>query len=303
MARIVETAWAKINLALHVTGQREDGYHLIDSLVTFADFGDMLSITSSEADSISIDGEFGNALAADRDNLVAKARDHLRRRAESAGHAAQPVSIHLLKNLPVASGIGGGSADAAACLRGLMRFWHLRESLAEPGELASTLGADVPMCMASRPLIAGGIGERVEPADYLPALPLVLVNPLVSVSTPESFARLARKDNAPLRLEQKPASADDLIRLLRDSRNDLEGPATTIAPVIGEVMAALRETKPLFHRMSGSGATCFAIFETLEAARLASERLRDTYLEWWVRECMTRTASDCQLPESTDVEN
>ena len=288
MVRIVETAWAKVNLALHITGQREDGYHFVDSLVTFADFGDGLAFTNSDEDYLSVDGEFGNTLLADSDNLVARARDHLRMLANSAGHAAQPVSIHLLKNLPVASGIGGGSADAAACLRGLIRIWQLPETLVNPANTASQLGADVPMCMLSRPLTAGGIGEKTEAAGWLPALPILLVNPLVSVSTPDVFARLIQKNNGPLERPKGDGSVDGLVRALRDTRNDLEEPATEIAPVIGDVMSALGETKPLFHRMSGSGATCFGIFDSAEAAHLAGEYLHDKYPGWWVRAGVTR---------------
>lgn len=289
MTKIAETAWAKINLALHVTGQRNDGYHLIDSLVTFADFGDALFLSSEHEDRLSIDGEFGNALSADGDNLISRARDHLRQQAQGAGHAAPPVSIHLLKNLPVASGIGGGSADAAACLRGLMRLWDLPEHILEPSDMAASLGADIPMCMLSKPLVARGIGENTEKADWMPALPVVLVNPLMPIATPEVFAALAKKDNAPMTLEPPFGGTNDLISMLRNTRNDLEAPAQALAPVIGEVMAALDECEPQFRRMSGSGATCFAIFDTEDTARLAGEALRDTYPGWWVRAGMTRT--------------
>ncbi|MCP4316667.1 MAG: 4-(cytidine 5'-diphospho)-2-C-methyl-D-erythritol kinase [Hyphomicrobiales bacterium] len=291
MPEIVETAWAKINLALHVTGRREDGYHLIDSLVTFADFGDVLSFAGSENDSLSINGEFGGTLTADGDNLVAKARDFLRHLADKIGHSTQPVAIHLEKNLPVASGVGGGSADAAACLRGLMRLWQVPEHGVNLTDLATGLGADVPMCITSTPLIASGIGENIAAADWLAALPIVLVNPLTQVSTQQVFGALSRKDNEPLKLKPSSGDRNELAGVLRKTRNDLQKPATALAPVIDEVMVALAEYQPVFHRMSGSGATCFAIFQNADAARLADEALRDKYLQWWVRSGMTRAAS------------
>lgn len=291
MPEIVETAWAKINLALHVTGQREDGYHLIDSLVTFADFGDVLSFTESKKDSLSIVGEFAASLAADADNLVVKARDFLREHADQIGHSTQPVSIRLEKNLPVASGIGGGSADAAACLRGLMRLWQMPRDGVTLADSATGLGADVPMCIVAKPLIASGIGENIAAVECLPALPIVLVNPLIPVPTQQVFAALSGKDNEPLRIKPSGGNPVALAGMLQKTRNDLQEPAIVLAPVIGEVMAALAQYQPVFHRMSGSGATCFGIFRDADAARLAGDALRDTYPQWWVRTGTTRTAS------------
>jgi 4-diphosphocytidyl-2-C-methyl-D-erythritol kinase len=289
MTATIETAWAKINLALHVTGQRDDGYHRIESLVTFADFGDRLTFSAAPADSLPISGAFAETVPAGGDNLVVRARDYLRRLAGNAGHGTGPVRIALEKTLPVAAGIGGGSADAAACLRGLMRLWDLPAKLLDDARLATELGADVPMCLVSAPLVARGIGEELSVVTWLPRLPVVVVNPMIPVSTPEVFARLDHKDNGPLALQPPDGSMDDLVRLLRGLRNDLEKPAAGQVPVIGEVMAALDARGPRLRRMSGSGATFFALFDSPDAARLAGRAINDQYPHWWVRSGLTRT--------------
>ncbi|MEM9104686.1 MAG: 4-(cytidine 5'-diphospho)-2-C-methyl-D-erythritol kinase [Pseudomonadota bacterium] len=288
MTAIEETAWAKLNLALHVTGQRDDGYHQLESLVTFADFGDRLSIRSEPEDSLSIDGEFAGGVPKDASNLVVRARDHLRRLAETDGHSTPPVGLHLEKQLPAASGIGGGSADAAACLRGLTRHWKLPEDLLDPVDLATALGADVPMCLLSKPLIAGGIGEELSTVAWLPPLPVLAVNPLVPVSTPDVFSRLQNKINPALPF-QHTTRPEDLMDLLHCLRNDLQMPAMELASEIATVLTVLEAHKPLLQRMSGSGATCFALFESLETAQLAARTLKDQYPQWWVRSGMTRT--------------
>ena len=200
-AEFYETAPAKINLALHVVGQRADGYHLLETLVTFADTGDRLSFAADDADRFSIFGPFSAVLATNdglTDNLVLRARDLLRQAVIATGQQAPAVAIHLEKNLPVASGIGGGSADAAATLRALLRHWNARIVPENLAPIALALGADVPMCLESRTLIARGIGEDIEPVSDLPEFFLVLANPLKAVSTPEIFRRLLDKANPPL---------------------------------------------------------------------------------------------------------
>ncbi|MDR6081539.1 4-diphosphocytidyl-2-C-methyl-D-erythritol kinase [Agrobacterium sp. SORGH_AS440] len=199
-AETVEAAPAKVNLALHVTGQRADGYHLLESLVVFTEAGDTIHIQDADVDSFSISGPFGDLLHAGDggNNLVTRARDLLRNALASMGQPAPPVAIHLEKNLPVASGIGGGSADAAATLRALLRHWRAGMTADRISSIALTLGADVPMCLESRSLIARGIGEDIEPVNDLPELFLVLANPLKAVSTPEIFRRLQNKANPPL---------------------------------------------------------------------------------------------------------
>ncbi|RRN75910.1 4-(cytidine 5'-diphospho)-2-C-methyl-D-erythritol kinase [Agrobacterium deltaense] len=281
----IEAAPAKINLALHVTGQRADGYHLLETLVTFTEAGDTIRIRDADADSFSISGPFGDLLRAGDggDNLVTRARDLLRDALASTGQPAPPVAIHLEKNLPVASGIGGGSADAAATLRGLLRHWRAGIAPDTLASMALTLGADVPMCLESRSLIARGIGEDIEPVTDLPELVMVLANPLKAVSTPEIFRRLQTKTNAPL-----PASATiGWMDFLAQSRNDLQPPAQALLPEIGEIIGLLSQEGAVLVRMSGSGATCFGIFHSLEAARKAETSLRKKRPGWYFQ--ATRT--------------
>ncbi len=281
----IEAAPAKINLALHVTGQRADGYHLLETLVTFTEAGDTIRIRDADADSFSISGPFGDLLRAGDggDNLVTRAKDLLRDALASTGQPAPPVAIHLEKNLPVASGIGGGSADAAATLRGLLRHWRAGIAPDALASMALTLGADVPMCLESRSLIARGIGEDIEPVTDLPELVMVLANPLKAVSTPEIFRRLQTKTNAPL-----PASATiGWMDFLAQSRNDLQPSAQALLPEIGEIIGLLSEEGAALVRMSGSGATCFGIFHSLEAAKKAETSLRKKRPGWYFQ--ATRT--------------
>lgn len=281
----IEAAPAKINLALHVTGQREDGYHLLEMLVTFTEAGDVLRITDADVDRFSISGPFAQGLKdADPDsNLVLKARDLLRAHLQECGIATPPVSIHLEKNLPIASGIGGGSADAAATLRGLIRHWNVQVGSDLLGEMALKLGADVPMCLASTPLIARGIGEELTLLPNFPQLSLVLVNPLQAVSTPAIFRLLESKNNAPL-----PALADDdWLSMLGALRNDLQPPAMRLLPQIQDVLSLLDANGAEFVRMSGSGATCFGLFASWEQAQAAAAQLREQQPEWYVQETTT----------------
>ncbi|NSX84637.1 4-(cytidine 5'-diphospho)-2-C-methyl-D-erythritol kinase [Agrobacterium tumefaciens] len=281
----IEAAPAKINLALHVTSQRADGYHLLETLVTFTEAGDTIRIRDADADSFSISGPFGDLLRAGDggDNLVTRARDLLRDALASTGQPARPVAIHLEKNLPVASGIGGGSADAAATLRGLLQHWRAGIAPDALASMALTLGADVPMCLESRSLIARGIGEDIEPVTDLPELSMVLANPLKAVSTPEIFRRLQNKTNPPL-----PASATiGWMDFLAQSRNDLQPPAQALLPEIGEIIGLLSQEGAALVRMSGSGATCFGIFHSLEAAKKAETSLRKKRPGWYFQ--ATRT--------------
>ncbi|MGR9322386.1 4-(cytidine 5'-diphospho)-2-C-methyl-D-erythritol kinase [Rhizobium leguminosarum] len=276
---ISEEARAKINLALHVTGQRPDGYHLLDMLVTFTDHGDRLDFMRSPTDEFTLSGRFGETLAGDGcTNLVLKARDLLR---EAIGPLAFPVRIQLEKNLPVASGIGGGSADAAATLRGLMRLWGTSLPEEALAALALKLGSDVPMCLASRPLIARGIGEKIEPVPELPVLAMVLANPLKGVSTPEVFRQLATKNNPALSLPPSRPLAADWLAAIAAARNDLEPPARELVPEIAAISAMLQANGALLTRMSGSGATCFGIFATMAAAEDAAAALHDARPDWY----------------------
>lgn len=280
---IKEEAPAKINLALHVTGRREDGYHLLDSLVTFADFGDTIVALAAAEDVFSISGPFAAALADEPGNLATLARDRLRAAIVAAGGEAPPVALHLEKNLPVASGIGGGSADAAAALRGLSRLWQSPLSPAQLGEIALSLGADVPMCLAGRPLIAQGVGADLASAENLPPLSLLLVNPLKPVSTPDVFRRLEHRDNAPMAPLPEGMALADWAVFLAGQRNDLEAPARLLVPDIGRIITLLGLTGAQMARMSGSGATCFGLFDSNEAARTAGRTIRAAQPGWFVQ--------------------
>jgi 4-diphosphocytidyl-2-C-methyl-D-erythritol kinase len=285
---VVEQAPAKINLALAVVGRREDGYHLLDSLVTFTAFGDRLGLSPAPEDRFTISGRFGAALETDSDNLVTRARDRLRRALAEQGRNASPVHIHLEKNLPVASGIGGGSADAAATLRGLLALW--RASLPEGvlDAIAVSLGADVPMCLAGRPLIARGIGEDITPVAML-AMPVVLGNPLVGISTPAVFKALACPHNPPLGLERQPT---DWLAAIAGLRNDLEPPARRLCPQIGAIADGLAATDARVVRMSGSGATCFALYPAMEAAEAAAAALSRKHPHWFFTATKTLGATN-----------
>ena len=249
MRQVRAFAPAKINLCLHVTGQRADGYHLLDSLVAFAGIGDEISVEPAETLRLTIDGPMAQGLAAEG-NLVLKAARFL----NSAGTAA----IRLTKNLPLASGIGGGSSDAAATLRALSALWGL--ALPEP-EATAALGADVPACMIGQALRLRGIGEGLTRLPPLPEMDVLLVNPGVAVPTPAVFGALTRRDNPPLP-ETLPHWPDPqtFCLWLQDQRNDLLAPAITIAPVIARVLDTIRQTRCLFAGMSGSGATCFGLY-------------------------------------------
>ncbi len=270
---------AKINLALHVVGRRADGYHLLDSLVVFADVGDTLA-ASAGAPGFAIDGPFAAGLSAGADNLVRRAEQRFRERFP----ALPELTLRLEKHLPVSSGIGGGSADGAATLR-LLAFLAGGVDGAALASLAGELGADGPMCLRSEPLRARGIGERLDDWGKLPALDLVLVNPGVAVSTPAVFNALARPDNPPLP-EALPTfdNAAALASFLAEtSRNDLATPAKTVAPQIAEAEAAVAASAGcLLARMSGSGATVFGLFGDGASARRAAAAIKAARPDWWV---------------------
>jgi 4-diphosphocytidyl-2-C-methyl-D-erythritol kinase len=268
-ATLIEPAPAKVNLFLHVTGRRGDGYHLLDSLVVFAGIGDVLHAQPANELSLRLAGPFGAALAGEQDNLVLRAARAL------AGTGAR---LTLEKNLPVASGIGGGSADAAAALRLLSRMWNLAPPDL-PG-IALTLGADVPVCLDGRPSRMGGVGERLDPAPSIPVCGLVLVNPGVAVATADVFRARRGGWSAPAGLPHSWPDVGAMAGDLRDLRNDLQPPAIALQPAIGDVIAALEATPGCrLARMSGSGATCFGLFDDPLVAAEAATRLRRP--DWW----------------------
>ena len=289
-------ARAKVNYALHVTGRRADGYHLLESLVAFPEFGDRLTLSPGAQNAggettgpgLTIGGRFASELGGDTgggDNLVLRALRALDARLPLP---AGRCRLHLEKNLPVASGIGGGSADAAAALllglelrTGRPADRHDLDMLAA---LALELGADVPMCLASRPALVSGIGEQIAPLACFPAHAIVLVNPGVAVPTPAVFARLANRDNPPLPAIGYTGFAGfgDLLDWLGGTRNDLQEAAISLVPEIGDVLAMLRRQDGVrLARMSGSGATCFALLESLAAARALAEEVSARRPHWW----------------------
>ena len=279
---VTERAYAKVNLTLHVTGQRADGYHLLDSLVVFTSIADQVAATRSGVFSLTLEGPFGREIPADFDNLVL--------RAARLFTQSREVAFTLTKNLPPASGIGGGSADAAAAIRAMLKLLHIENDddhteavfdRLDPAQVLA-LGADVPVCLFSQPARMRGIGNEIMQIDC-PKAWIVLVNPRVEVPTPQVFKTLTSKDNPPMP-QDLPSwpNATALADWLHGQRNDLEPPARVIAPVINDVLAALaRQNGALIARMSGSGATCFALFATEAEARSAAVAIARAAPNWW----------------------
>jgi 4-diphosphocytidyl-2-C-methyl-D-erythritol kinase len=261
-SQLSESARAKVNLYLHVVGRRADGYHLLDSLAVFPEVGDLLRASPADTLSLTLSGPFAGALAGEANNLVVRAARLLAARACPACAGAR---LELQKHLPVASGLGGGSADAAAALRVLCRLWGVAPELRD---LALSLGADVPVCLASRPARMAGVGEYIGVAPVLPSCGIVLVNPGVSLATAEVFRARRGGFSPPATL---PAAWPDLGTMAGDLaglNNDLETPAIALCPVIAEVLTALRAQRGCrLARMSGSGATCFGLFGDASVAR------------------------------------
>jgi len=266
-----EAAPAKVNLFLHVLGRAPGGYHRLDSLAAFGPAFDVLHAEPADALSLEVVGPFAAGLGGD--NLVLRAARAL---AVAAG-VTPKARLVLDKQLPVASGIGGGSADAAAALRLLCRSWALDP--ASLWDVAAGLGADVPVCIGSQPSRMGGIGELLTPVPALPQVGVLLVNAGVPVATAEVFRRFAGPFSPPAELLDAFPTADALVDALRMTRNDLEAPAVQLCPVIADVLDALRALPGCrLARMSGSGGTCFALFDTPNSAILAASSLRDV---WW----------------------
>ena len=270
---------AKLNLYLHVTGRRADGYHELDSLVTFAGLADRLEIAPAAALELTVTGPFAAALG-EGENLATRAAAAL---AERLGRAPS-VRIALEKRIPVAAGLGGGSADAAAVLRGLARLWRLGTGHAGIlGEIALGLGADVPVCLDSAAAFMAGIGEALSVPPRLPACGVLLVNPGVPVPTGQVFAARRGPFSASARFRENPADAAALAALLESRRNNLEEPARAQVPEIGHVLARLAAAPGcLLARMSGSGGTCFGLFEDEAAAGGAAGAIARERPAWWV---------------------
>ena len=287
-----EPAWAKVNLFLHVVGRRHDGYHLLDSLAVFPAIGDVVSATPAESISLTLTGSFGATLIAEPDNLVLRAARALW---EKHG-VGQGAALSLEKNLPVASGIGGGSADAAAALRVLSRLWNLAPSTTLH-EIATGLGADVPVCLAQAPARMQGVGEILVNAPAMPAAGMVLINPRIAVPTPSVFRARTGGFRPLAELPAAWTNAAEMASDLQRQHNDLQAPAITICPEIAGILAELRAVPTcLLARMSGSGATCFGLFATADAARQAASTLART--QWWV--WGGAMAADAKIPGLPD---
>jgi 4-diphosphocytidyl-2-C-methyl-D-erythritol kinase len=278
----VEAAPAKINLALHVTGRRADGYHLLEMLVAFAALGDELEASAAPKDTLTIGGPFAAGLGNGESNLVLRALAAFRQRWPAT--LPDGIDLRLAKNLPVAAGLGGGSADAAAALRLFASMSGAEIGFAELLELARPLGADVPMCLYSRPAEVRGIGEIVLPITHFPACHVVLANPLVPVVTAEIFRRLEHRDNPGLPPLGGPLTRPAQLGLwLGETRNDLEPPAIALVPSIGDLIARLGAANGcMLARMSGSGATVFGLFGSGAQAHQAAHDLRETWPAFWV---------------------
>jgi 4-diphosphocytidyl-2-C-methyl-D-erythritol kinase len=268
-------AHAKVNLWLNVVGRRADGYHLLDSLVVFTDLADRLEVAPSDSLSLALEGPESAAIAGDADNLVLKVARLLASRAGVAPRAA----LRLAKHIPVAAGLGGGSADAAAALHALVDLWRVAMPVEELFDIAASLGADVPMCLAGRPALASGVGEVLRPAPPLPPCAILLANPRTPLATPEVFAARCGAFSTPASV---PSGWPDLHMFAADLAargNDLTAAAISLQPVIADMLEVLRRGDGArYAAMSGSGATCFALYETLEAAREGATRLPAA---WW----------------------
>lgn len=270
MPMLTEIAYAKINLALHVRNRRDDGYHELETVFAFADTGDVLTAESADELSLDIVGAFADGLTSDTNNLVIRAAKALQTRGQGA-------RITLHKNLPIASGIGGGSADAAATLRLLSRLWDVDTDLLA---LAASLGADVPACVYSETIWGEGVGDQLSPfnGDGISASPLLLVNPSITCLTGPIFAAWDGIDRGVL----------DPINWI-EGRNDLQTPAIRLFPQIAAVLSVLEaQTSVRVTRMSGSGATCFALFETIELRDKACASIAEANPNWWTLKAALR---------------
>jgi 4-diphosphocytidyl-2-C-methyl-D-erythritol kinase len=272
---ITQSAPAKINLFLHVGERRADGFHPLQSLAVFTDMGDVLEIEPADTLALAVDGPFAKGLDGEGDNLVLRAARAL---------GSDGAKLVLTKNLPVASGIGGGSSDAAAALRGLRALWNDSRDDAALQAVAAALGSDIPVCLAATAAFMEGRGEILRGVEAMPRVPMLLVNPGVAVPTRDVFATLQTRSGAEMALPRGHfRDTADLLRFLETTRNDLETPARALEPVIGDVLTALAALPgALLSRMSGSGATCFGIFADDDCCRRAADLLARAHPGWWI---------------------
>ncbi len=266
-----ETGYAKLNLALHIRGRLPNGYHELETIFAFVDQGDLVSVSDDQALSLTISGPFADGLGL-QDNLIMQAASLLQKEYDVSTGA----KLHLVKNLPVASGIGGGSADAAAALRLLNRYWELNLSQVELERVAEPLGADVPACVASKTAIGRGIGQNLQPLcnDDLSGMYVLLANPLVAISTQDIFSQWNGIDKGPL-------GTGNIFDALVDGRNDLQSIAITLEDSIAPLLTVIGNTNAISTKMSGSGATCFGVYESLEQVREAKLAVESSVEKIW----------------------
>lgn len=268
-------ARAKVNLWLKVVGRRADGYHLLDSLVAFTDLADTLEVGPSDRLSLALEGPEAPSLSDETDNLVLRAARLL---ADRAGVSPR-ATLRLGKHIPVAAGLGGGSADAAAALHALVDLWRVALPVEELFDLAAALGADVPMCLAGRTALVSGVGEVLRPAPSLPPCAILLVNPRTPLATPEVFAARRGSFSTAVPVPSSWPDLGGLVAALAARGNDLADAAISLRPAIGDVLEALGQTEGVrYAAMSGSGATCFALYDGVDAAGWAAAGLPD---RWW----------------------
>lgn len=278
----VETAPAKVNLALHVTGRQPDGFHSLESLVVFAEVGDDLSMCEAKADGLKLTGPFAAQITPGQSNLVARAVKAFRARWPEV--LPDGLEFTLTKNLPVSAGIGGGSADAAAALRLLARHFGANIEFSALSELALDLGADVPACLLSETCRVSGVGQNIEPVRDFPACHLLLVNPLKPIATADIFRGLKSRDNPPLPPLPDPPGPISMLGLwLQGTRNDLQQTAIELLPEVADLVAALSATPgSIIARMSGSGATVFSLYASGALAHQAAHDMREKFPNFWV---------------------
>lgn len=267
-----ETAYAKINLALHILGKRDDGYHDIDTIFAFVNDGDKLSVRASDNIKLNMSGPFAASIDCENDdNLVMKVAYKM----QSHFHISNGAALSLIKNLPIASGIGGGSADAAAAARLLNRHWNLHRPMDDLAELLAPLGADIPACIYSKMCQGEGIGTNLQFIDdrEFNGLSVLLVNPMIAVATGPIFTAWDGQSSGPIA-----QISMDSMRMLK---NDMETAAKPIFPEIQMVLEAIEQTRPLLHRMSGSGATCFGLYESAQSCEDAQNLIDMRHGDWW----------------------
>lgn len=270
---------AKINLFLHITGKRDDGYHLLQSVMVFVDVGDRIDFAPHDTLFLDVEGPFAGEMPQAHDNLIYKAAQLLAK--EYGTHVRGRVNLNKL--LPVASGIAGGSSDTAAALKGFARLWGLPDEHDRMMKLAQKLGADVPACFIGKPVWAEGTGEKIMRLPEMPAMHFVLVNPLIQTPTPEVFARFRNRYSPPIQFSGRRKTMQEWIADLKNYRNDLTDAAMEVTPQIREVLDALNATPNCrLARLSGSGATCFGVYDTAEAAIAAVNKLKLAQPRWWV---------------------